>query len=335
MIDDKLNYLLEKVSVLITNLSEFKTEFGEFKAEFGEFKGEFGEFKAEVGELRTEVGELNTKVDRIEHNLAVFKGDTMERSLRHEAELHFGVIFASSFVVCGLSGLARIVIPSKRNELGYLPRPMNDAYKNLESDESDLQRQERQMTKLIDFIYKEQNRMKLKDFIEQKIDLDQSDFFANNVSSLKRPILKQLFRTSKDVVQKMFLEFILADKGKRQRLLRSDNGFGLILFGIASGLDNVCHELDLDCRGSVEAIRSQYHIKSAEIKSSRAEAPKAIIQLTRNLSYIEAATCVCNDCLADEIVKTGFIILPALEKKVIEESLSVGDSTCHFEILYM
>lgn len=118
-------------------------------------------------------------------------------------------------------------------------------------------------------------------------------------------------------VSYMIINFIVRDKSGRTQALQSDSGIGVLFFSAACGLQMPVHEMELDCRGSVEKLEDRlYFVTVGEIKSSFKSAGAASQQLKFKLAVLERAIKCCygEDV---EVKKMGLVYLPATEPRFI------------------
>ena len=149
---------------------------------------------------------------------------------------------------------------------------------------SDQQLQDKTIRLLVDKIYNEKDKI-----INSLKERGYGELLCSSIfvrpEDLQRETRNELENLEKsDVVQKML---------GWQLITKQDHGLGIILFSLASGLEEV-HELDLDCRGWIDELDEKaFKISIAEIKSSRSLSEKAIKQLGRSLATLESALKVC------------------------------------------
>lgn len=121
---------------------------------------------AKIDSLEGNVNAMNVKIDSLDRNLSIlsenfdsFKGDTNERLLRDKVQKLYGNNFSRRFVVQGISGLVRLLIPSRKERSSYHPRDMaKDSFKysdrrGASNEPSDMQLQQEGIYTIVGFIH--------------------------------------------------------------------------------------------------------------------------------------------------------------------------------------
>jgi hypothetical protein len=283
-------------------------------------------------------GEINDKVDLLAKEFSNFKGELNERTMRDLIARSHGDDFASSFVLQGLSGLARFLCSPKRSDPGFHARSMEDIG-DLQEEHSDLQRQNIWIKKLVTFIYSARESV-ARNLHAHGIpeDVVKNIFTSKNKISEEDKNSLRTLRDAPDAKTKALAKYLLLDKVNRDYMIRNDCGVGMLLFTAAAGVDFV-HEVELDCRGDVSMIPSFGErpglctITVGEIKSSSSGKAKAVEQLDRTLSIIEAAIIATSGRNAPNVYKRGLIFLPKSERARHTEALPTSRS--HIDVCYI
>jgi uncharacterized coiled-coil protein SlyX len=314
--DDKESSLLGSIRQLLDErLGPIESRLGTLERRFSSVESDLKELSDTMTTVSAQLETNNAQLQTMTTELKLFRGSTNERMLRQQMELLYGKKFARNFVIQGLSGLARMVTEPKRvlDGDGYYPRSLSDAYKDKTSQTSDLQYQEKSVSKLVDKIYKER-KLILNALIEKykhPHELCKKIFESPSEEQFSEDFMKQY--DADDIVRKMIIDFVKLDKSKRDRKIREDSGFGFLLFTLACGVP-MTHELELDCRGTIELFLDSYLVTMGEIKSSVSCRADAVKKLGIGLRIVQQALIACKGEDVKILLK-GIGVFPKSERK--------------------
>jgi hypothetical protein len=77
-----------------------------------EMKVEIGSMKAEIGSMKAEISSMGAKVVVLGKQMKVLQGATIESAVRKTVKKNYGEKYSEGFVLQGLSGISRLVVPS-------------------------------------------------------------------------------------------------------------------------------------------------------------------------------------------------------------------------------
>ena len=175
---------------------------------------------------------------------------------------------------------------------------------------------------LTDYLYCEASRDRIRNYCSHFLPSDIASKVFEPPCRLSSDAKQQLKNSRNEEddkvsnkVSKLIVDFIVRDKDARIQALQSDSGIGMLFFSAACGISPPVHELELDCRGSVEKLGDDlYRASVGEIKSSSKGAAAASRQLQFKLAVLETAI-KCFYGNGAEVKKLGLIYLPATQAR--------------------
>lgn len=265
---------------------------------------------AHFNQMNDRFNQMNTKIDNVERKLELYRTEVNEHSIREKVRSQYGEKFGRPFVIHGLNGLARLIMPSKKILYPYSPRNIDkvDEFKN---PESCLQLHAKCLEKFVSYIHDKQcglqalqlflNMMGLQNLTSESNDLkifasrdDAIDANTERLNKLKKfryetlrlhPEFNLQFADGKnEIIYQQFMDFAMKSKSEQSFELLSDSGIGLMLFCVNPMITikqfPIC-ELQLSCRGRLETIEEnrQYSIVVGLICNEFSEAAKKQLEL--------------------------------------------------------
>jgi cell division septum initiation protein DivIVA len=290
-VDKRLNQLGDNVAKLGDDVAKLGDDVAKLGHDVAIIKEEMVIIKEIGAETSTSVNSLKERTQKIEQDLSELKGATNERYLRKEISRLFGERFSQAFVIIqGLSGIVRLINLPKRFDELYFPR---DSDKHtFDREESDVQRQQSAIMKLIDEIYKKQGDgayfKKLCEQYEEPVSSELTTQLIRSISSgtaadteeiklkekLRMENVQQLIGQCKSKQMKnTLLQYCKQNKPNQLRRIADDSGFGIgMSCSIVPGLEKEKFEgiLDRDIRIDIfiDCILSSILINSHQAISS-------------------------------------------------------------------
>ena len=118
---DYLQTIAANIVEIRANIAEIK-DVVEMKVDIVEMKADIVEMKADIVENEADMSAMSGKLDKLSDNFDFFKGEANERLLRERVQKIYGEKFSRRFVVQGISGLVRLLIPPRKDSTLYHTR---------------------------------------------------------------------------------------------------------------------------------------------------------------------------------------------------------------------
>jgi len=267
--------------------------------------------------------------------------------IRDEVKRLYGEKFSDRFVVHGMSGLSRLVIPPKKMSATYQPRnPENHEW---DVAFSDLQQQQFGCEKLRNHIFATKSYVTAFEMasaivsngqsISSMIDIPFISIIlkdSNNLQQIKQErerisrvnsmINERVPRINEFNLFNKLMEFSVQDKSTQMKMILDDSGLGLVMFCCSiRELDKyfpIIDDIEFDSRGSFDTTKITetkkiVSITCGEIKSSLEGISIAKEQLRKRLLAIRHTSMVImNDAKEQtDYIMNGIIFLPNEVKK--------------------
>ncbi len=374
----KLGSLESKVGSLESKVGSLESKVGSLESKFDSLESKFDSLESKFDSLESKVSNLdlslNSRIDdvrdeliskitsteeKLDNSINILKtkidvigGELAEKTLRPLISEHYGNAFSRPFVAKGLSGLARLIQPSKKESVKFSPRKFAPELMSKPDSQSDTQSHEKIQSKLRDYIYSKNGFFSLYDSVMglnsseptsvmgQPKPVDSEEFksmILARKSDANEKDRKEKFeefiskcidsvRTSADrfvewkvKVLEALLQFGKQDRDAQLYSLLDDSGIGMLLFTSLLRDTNLhpTHEIDLDCRGEVRYHGETANVTVGEIKSacSTDSTKDAVQQLRSATSIISLAVRALKGRDDFPVEKIGLLIFPLREEK--------------------